>query len=262
MHDQDKLTDEQWRRKLSPERYRVLRKKGTEPAFSGAFYRKDENGTYICAGCGAELFSSETKYDSGSGWPSFWAPLGEAAIDEHEDRSLGMRRTEVTCGRCGGHLGHVFTDGPEPTGMRYCLNSLSLEFSKTAPAEGATVIRCGWEGEDPLSISYHDREWGFPVHDDITHFEFLVLESAQAGLSWMTILRKREGYRKAYDGFDPALVARYDEDKIGELLANPGIVRNRRKIEASITTRGGFSRYRASSAVLIRTSGDTSRAPR
>jgi peptide-methionine (R)-S-oxide reductase len=122
-----KKTDEQWRRELTPEQYRVLREQGTEPPFTGAYWNSRDPGTYQCAGCGAPLFSSETKYDSGSGWPSFFRPLQEAAIATKEDASHGMRRTEVLCDNCGGHLGHLFPDGPKPTGLRYCINSASLK---------------------------------------------------------------------------------------------------------------------------------------
>lgn len=130
--DQDKinLSDAEWRKRLSPKRFEVLREKGTEMAFSGELNYNKESGRYLCAGCGQELFSSESKYESGSGWPSFWEPAGEEAIEEHDDNGHHMVRTEVVCSRCGGHLGHVFPDGPEPTGLRYCINSTSLEFKK------------------------------------------------------------------------------------------------------------------------------------
>jgi peptide-methionine (R)-S-oxide reductase len=121
-------TEEEWRKELTPEQYAILRKKGTEPAFSGALYRNHADGKYHCAACGAELFKSDTKFESGSGWPSFFLPSDQSAIETHEDASYGMRRVEVTCARCGGHLGHVFPDGPKPTGLRYCINSASLKF--------------------------------------------------------------------------------------------------------------------------------------
>ena len=119
--------DEQWKHDLTREQYSVLRKGRTEQPFTGALLRNKETGSYCCAGCGAELFRSDAKFDSGTGWPSFFEPGQHANIELHEDRSLGMTRTEVTCGTCGGHLGHVFPDGPAPTGMRYCINSCALE---------------------------------------------------------------------------------------------------------------------------------------
>ena len=125
------LSDAEWRKKLGPERYEVLRKKGTEMAFSGELYINNEAGKYLCAGCGQELFPSTSKYESGCGWPSFWKAAGEGVIEEHTDTSYNMVRTEVVCSRCGGHLGHLFPDGPEPTGLRYCINSRSLEFEKS-----------------------------------------------------------------------------------------------------------------------------------
>ncbi len=122
------LSDEEWKAKLSPERYAVLRQKGTEPAWSGELLHVDGSGMFTCAGCGADLFPSDTKFESGSGWPSFYRALDEGTVNEHVDKSFGSTRTEITCARCGGHLGHVFSDGPAPTGLRYCVNSLSIEY--------------------------------------------------------------------------------------------------------------------------------------
>jgi peptide-methionine (R)-S-oxide reductase len=122
------LSEAEWRAKLGPEKYHILREAGTERAFTGKYEQNKAEGMYFCAGCGAPLFSSETKYNSGSGWPSYTAPVDEGAVEELLDRSHGMVRTEVRCARCEGHLGHVFPDGPGPNGLRYCINSASLDF--------------------------------------------------------------------------------------------------------------------------------------
>jgi peptide-methionine (R)-S-oxide reductase len=128
-------TEAEWRKMLTHEQYRVLREKGTERPFTGALTENHETGNYHCAGCGALLFLSGAKFDSGCGWPSFVIPADSRVVEEHEDNSYGMRRIEVTCARCGGHLGHVFPDGPRPTGLRYCINSASLTFTREKDTE-------------------------------------------------------------------------------------------------------------------------------
>lgn len=127
MSDKVNKTETEWQTELTPEQFQILRKKGTERAFTGSYTNDKTEGTYLCAGCGHALFSSDEKYDSGSGWPSFWQPLKQDAVAEHTDQAHGMTRTEIVCSRCGGHLGHVFPDGPRPTGLRYCINSVSLK---------------------------------------------------------------------------------------------------------------------------------------
>jgi peptide-methionine (R)-S-oxide reductase len=127
MDSKHQKTDDQWRKILTASQYRVLREKGTEPAFSGPYWDSHDRALYLCAACGNELFSSETKFDSGTGWPSFFKPITEDHLKTEADASHGMQRTEVLCSRCGGHLGHLFNDGPEPTGLRYCINSVALK---------------------------------------------------------------------------------------------------------------------------------------
>lgn len=132
MRDKIRKTDEEWRQQLTPEQYHVCRQKGTERAFTGAYWDSKEKGIYQCVCCGNELFDSETKFDSGTGWPSFWDPVAEENVRAEEDHSLFMRRTEVMCSRCDAHLGHLFDDGPAPTNLRYCINSVSLKLAKKA----------------------------------------------------------------------------------------------------------------------------------
>jgi peptide-methionine (R)-S-oxide reductase len=138
MPDDMPTTEGEWRERLSPEQYRILREKGTERAFTGAYVDEKARGVYRCAGCGSPLFRSDEKYDSGSGWPSFWDVVDKGQIELHDDHSLGMHRVEVTCATCGGHLGHLFPDGPrETTGLRYCINSASLSLDRDVRPEEA-----------------------------------------------------------------------------------------------------------------------------
>lgn len=130
--DKIKKSDSEWQKELTPEQYYVARKAGTEPAFSGKYYQTKDPGTYTCVCCGQPLFSSDTKFDAHCGWPSFFQPLEEGAVEEHADNTFGMRRVEVRCSKCDAHLGHVFPDGPRPTGLRYCMNSASLDLKKSS----------------------------------------------------------------------------------------------------------------------------------
>jgi peptide-methionine (R)-S-oxide reductase len=130
MSEKIEKSDEEWKQSLTPQQYHVLREKGTERPFTGEYADTHNDGMYRCAGCGNPLFSSETKYESGSGWPSFYEPVAKDAVETEIDRKFGMARTEVLCAKCGGHLGHVFPDGPEPTGLRYCMNSAALKLEK------------------------------------------------------------------------------------------------------------------------------------
>ncbi len=141
--EEDARSKEEWRQVLSDEEFRVLRKKGTERAFTGPHLDNKESGVYQCAGCGTDLFMSDAKFDSGTGWPSFFAPVSDANVELEEDRSLFMRRTEVVCRRCGGHLGHVFPDGPRPTGQRYCINGAALRFAEPGTEQDETEPAAG-----------------------------------------------------------------------------------------------------------------------
>jgi peptide-methionine (R)-S-oxide reductase len=137
MQDKVEKTEAEWKQQLTPEQFQVLRRHGTERAFTGAYHDSHESGVYRCAGCGLELFSSETKFDSGTGWPSYYQPINPEHVGTKEDNTMFSRRTEVHCARCGGHLGHVFDDGPDPTGLRYCINSVSLAFDPGTSRAGA-----------------------------------------------------------------------------------------------------------------------------
>jgi len=202
------MTDKEWKEKLTSEQYRVLREKGTERPFSGQYNKFNEDGTYLCAACGQELFSSATKYDSGSGWPAFYDAAGDNAVDEHEDRTLGMVRTEVTCSRCGGHLGHVFADGPEPTGMRYCINSVSLDFQ---PAGGAAPDTTAHSGEETVVLGagcFWCTEAAFELIDGVTAVDVGYMGGTAEEADYRTVCSGQTGHAEvARVTYDPKRVS-------------------------------------------------------
>lgn len=182
-------SDTEWKKELSPDAYKVLRQKGTERPFSGKYYNSKDDGVYKCAGCGKELFKSENKFDSGCGWPSYWKPADEDAVKEQVDDSLGTRRTEILCSNCGGHLGHVFNDGPKPTGLRYCINSVALDFQKSEIAtfgsgcfwcseaafetlDGVTDVKVGYMGGTEHDADYKKVCSGKTGHAEVSQVTF------------------------------------------------------------------------------------------
>ena len=216
-------TDEQWKQELTPEEYRVLREKGTEPAFSGEYYKHKEKGVYVCAGCGEELFSSDKKYDSGCGWPSFYAPDNNEGIKTETDKNFGMNRTEIMCSKCGGHLGHVFDDGPQPTGLRYCVNSASLNFQKSGKSQH--VIRYTALGDSYTICEGLDEQERWPnllvkhLNENGINIELVANPSVTGWTTKDLIDKELPIFKQAHPGFATLLIGVNDwVQKISEVI--------------------------------------------